>query len=140
MSMQTAFRTGANAYQQMHAQGGVESADPHKLIAMLMDGALERLALARGHMERGEVAPKGEALGRVTDILGELRNALDPSVDPEFCGRMDALYDYMIRRLLHANLHNAKESIDEVVELLRPLRDSWQQIPDDARHPARDGA
>lgn len=135
--MNTAFRHGANAYQQMHARGGVEDADPHKLISMLMDGALERIAQARNHMEQGEVARKGEVMGRLIDIIGALRGALDHEVDAEFSGRLDALYEYMTRRLLYANLHNDASALGEVADLLRPLRDSWQQVPQDARKLAR---
>ncbi len=135
--MSLGYGQGAGAYQNMHARGGVETADPHKLVAMLLDGALERIALARGHMERGEIARKGEMLGRCTDIVSALRDALDHEVDAAFTQRMDDLYDYITRRLLYANLHNDTAALDEAANLLRPIRDSWQQIPEEARRQAR---
>lgn len=131
-----AFGQGANAYQQVRSHGGVESADPHGLITLLMDGALERLVTARGHMQRGEIAPKGEVIGRVIEIIGGLRDALDPKVETPLVGQLDALYDYMGRRLLHANLRNDVAALDEVNALLQKVRNSWVMVPMEARRPA----
>ncbi|HEY8585898.1 MAG TPA: flagellar export chaperone FliS [Rhodanobacter sp.] len=122
------FGYGAGAYQQVRSHGGVESADPHGLITLLMDGALERLVKARAHMVRGEVAAKGEAISRCIEILGGLRGSLDPKADPALAGRLDSLYEYMGRRLLQANLRDDATLIDEVMKLLQPIRDSWVKI------------
>ena len=131
-----AFGQGANAYQQVRSHGGVESADPHGLITLLMDGALERLVTARGHMQRGEIARTGEVIGRVIEIIGGLRDALDPKVETPLVGQLDALYDYMGRRLLHANLRNDVAALDEVTALLQKVRNSWVMVPMEARRPA----
>jgi flagellar protein FliS len=135
-----AFGQGANAYQQVRSHGGVESADPHGLITLLMDGALERLVTARGHMQRGEIAPKGEVIGRCIEIIGGLRDALDPKVETPLVGQLDQLYDYMGRRLLHANLRNDVAALDEVSALLQKVRNSWVKVPLEARRPAGVGA
>ncbi|HJW05099.1 MAG TPA: flagellar export chaperone FliS [Rhodanobacter sp.] len=134
-----AFGYGAGAYQQIRSQGGVESADPHGLITLLMDGALERLVKARAHMLRGEVAAKGEAITRCIEILGGLRGSLDAKADPVLVGRLDSLYDYMSRRLLQANLRDDASLIDEVSKLLQPIRDSWVQIAPAASQRAAGG-
>ncbi|KRE90906.1 flagellar export chaperone FliS [Frateuria sp. Soil773] len=128
-----AFGYGAGAYQQVRSHGGVESADAHGLITLLMDGALERLVRARGHMQRGEVAAKGELVGRCIAIVGELRNSLDRSVQTPLVDQLDALYDYMGRRLLHANVHDDADALVEVGDLLQKLRDSWVRLPAEAR-------
>jgi flagellar protein FliS len=135
-----AFGQGANAYQQVRSHGGVESADPHGLVTLLMDGALERLVAARGHMQRGEIGPKGELIGRCIEIIGGLRDALDTKVETPLVGQLDALYDYMSRRLLHANLRNDVPALDEVSTLLQKIRASWVQVPLEARRPAGDAA
>ncbi|EIL92228.1 flagellar protein FliS [Rhodanobacter fulvus Jip2] len=122
------FGYGAGAYQQIRSHGGVESADPHGLITLLMDGALERLIKARAHMMRGEVAAKGETIGRCIEIIGGLRDSLDPKVDAANTSRLDSLYEYMSRRLLQANLRDDVSLIDEVSTLLQQVRDSWVQI------------
>ncbi len=122
------FGFGAGAYQQVRSHGGVESADPHGLITLLMDGALERLVKARAHMLRGEVAAKGETISRCIEIIGGLRDSLDPKVDTAMVERLDSLYEYMSRRLLQANLRDDADILDEVSRLLQQVRDSWVQI------------
>jgi flagellar biosynthetic protein FliS len=131
-----AFGYGASAYQMIRSHGSVESADPHGLVTLLMDGALERLVKARAHMQRDEVAAKGELIGRCIEILGGLRDSLDPKVETSLVSQLDGLYDYMSRRLLQANLHNDVAALDEVSGLLQKLRDSWVQLPPEARQRA----
>jgi len=122
------FGYGAGAYQQVRSRGGVESANPHGLITLLMDGALERIVNARGHMQRGEIAAKGEAISRCINIIGGLRDSLDRKVDPALVDRLDSLYEYMSRRLLQANVRNDIRLLDEVSNLLRQVRDSWVKV------------
>lgn len=128
------FGYGASAYQQIRSHGGVESASPHGLITLLMDGALERLVKARAHMLRGEVAAKGETISKCIGIIGGLRDGLDPKVEPAMVERLDSLYEYMSRRLLQANMRDDVSIIDEVSKLLQQVRDSWVQV---APAPAR---
>ena len=130
------FGYGAGAYQQIRSHGGVESADPHGLITLLMDGALERLVKARAHMMRGEVAAKGETISRCIEIIGGLRDSLDAKVDPVNTSRLDSLYEYMSRRLLQANLRDDASLIDEVSKLLQQVRDSWVRIAPSAAQQA----
>lgn len=122
------FGYGAGAYQQVRSRGGAESADPHGLITLLMDGALERIVQARGHMQRSEIAAKGEAISRCIKIIGGLRDSLDRKADAALVDRLDSLYDYMSRRLLQANVRNDTTILDEVSNLLRQVRDSWIKV------------
>jgi flagellar protein FliS len=117
------------AYSSASVHGGVAAADPHRLIVMLMDGALERIATARGCMERNDIAGKAQLLNRAIQIFGELRGSLDLTKGAEIAANLDALYDYMCRRLLEASLKNDTKMLDEVTKLLRDLRDAWSQVP-----------
>ncbi len=65
-------------YQSVNTQAQAIEASPHRLIQMLLEGGLSRLAQARGAMERGQVAEKGELIGKSIGIIGGLRDALDP--------------------------------------------------------------
>jgi flagellar protein FliS len=120
------------AYSSVSVHGGVAAADPHRLIVMLMDGALERIATARGCMERNDIAGKAQLLNRAIQIIGELRGSLDVTKGAEIAANLDALYDYMCRRLLQASLKNDARMLDEVTKLLRDLRDAWSQVPKEA--------
>jgi flagellar protein FliS len=115
-------------YRNVSTEGSVEAADPHRLIAMLFDGALSRIALASAHMRRNEIAEKGAHIARALDIVGALRASLDMNVSGGLPQRLDALYDYVGRRLVHANASNEPRVLDEVGGLLRVIADAWNTI------------
>lgn len=121
------------AYQSAAAHGGVAASDPHGLVVMLMDGALERIHTARGCMQRGEMAEKARLLHRAVAIVGELRSSLDLSAGGQIAVNLSELYDYMCRRLLMATSENRVEMLDEVTSLLHEIRGAWVAIPLQAR-------
>ncbi|HMN44437.1 MAG TPA: flagellar export chaperone FliS [Povalibacter sp.] len=125
------------AYQSAAAHGGVAASDPHGLIVMLMDGALERIATARGCMQRGETAEKARLLNRTISIVAELHGSLDMTSGGQIAANLGDLYDYMSRRLLTALANNQAELLDEVSGLLNELRSAWVAIPVDARQVTR---
>ena len=121
------------AYSSAQAHGGVAAADPHRLIVMLMDGALERIATARGCMTRGDTAEKARLINRAVSIIGELRSSLDLNSGGPIAVNLGELYDYMCRRLLKATAENRVEMLDEVTKLLNEIRTAWVGIPSEAR-------
>ena len=122
-----------SAYRSVAVHGVAAEADPHRLISILFDGALERLSLAKSCIEVGKKVDKTQALHRVVQILNELRASLDHSVGGELSNNLERLYDYMVRRTLHANLHSDAQAIDEVGRLLSQIRNAWDAIPVDQR-------
>jgi len=138
--MALGYSQGAGAYQQIRTGGGLEQADPHGLITLLMDGALERIRLAVACIATGNIASRGEAISKAINIIGGLQDSLNHEVQSPLVGRLEALYDYMNRRLLHANLNADTEALEEVAGLLGQIRDSWVAIPAEARQVAGDGA
>ena len=124
------MRHASAIYQDTSARGSVEGADRHQLTGMLFDGAIDRINQARGAMRRGDVPAKGMHFSRALAIIGELRGSLDHTAGGALAARLDALYDYISRRLLHAQLNNDERAIDEAVDLLSPVRDAWHQIRD----------
>ena len=121
------------AYQSAAAHGGVAASDPHRLIVMLMDGALERIATARGCMQRGETTEKARLLNRTVSIVAELRGSLDMNAGGQIAVNLSELYDYMTRRLLTALANNQVELLDEVSTLLNEIRSAWVAIPSHAQ-------
>ncbi|OLU32698.1 flagellar export chaperone FliS [Pseudomonas sp. PA15(2017)] len=115
-------------YQNVNTQAQAVDASPHRLIQMLMEGGLTRLAQARGAMERGQFAMKGELIGKAIGIVGGLRAGLNLEEGGELAVNLDNLYDYMSRRLLEANLKNSLEPLDEVADLLRNVKSGWDAI------------
>jgi flagellar protein FliS len=117
------------AYRSVAAHGGVAAADPHQLIVLLMDGALERIAGARGAIEHGSPETRNKLLHRTVAIIDELRASLNLDGGGEIAANMADLYDYSSRLLMRANLENRIELLDEVTHLLREIRSAWIQIP-----------
>ena len=118
-------RTAMSAYTQTKAQSGVESASAAQLITMLLDGALDRVAKAQGHMERGELAEQGEVIGKVIDIVASLDSYLDHDKGGEVSKTLESLYDYIVRQLYQANLKNDVQLLEEVASLLSEVRAGW---------------
>ncbi|HDJ1441194.1 TPA: flagellar export chaperone FliS [Serratia rubidaea] len=122
-------RSGTQAYAQVGLESGVMSASPHQLIVMLFDGAQSALSRARILMEQGNITGKGQALSKAINIIDNgLKSGLDHQQGGEIAAQLDALYDYMKRRLLQANLHNDLLALDEVAKLLENIADAWRQI------------
>lgn len=119
-------------YQQMNTRYAVETATPHRLIQLMMERTLTKIAVARGHMERGAVSEKGKHIGDAIGIISGLRASLNHKADARLSGNFDALYDYMSRRLLEANLRDDQKILDEVSGLLRELKEAWDAIADQA--------
>ncbi len=122
------------AYQSAAAHGGVAASDPHRLIVMLLDGALERVATARGCMQRNETSEKARLINRAVSIVGELRNSLDLRNGEQIAANLAELYDYMCRRLLLATTENKVEMLDEVSSLLHEIRGAWIAIAPEGRN------
>lgn len=121
------------AYQSVATHGGVAAADPHQLIVMLMDGALERIARARGCMQNGAMADKNQMISAAVAIIDELRCSLDLAKGGPLAANLDDLYDYMCRQLIKANLNNRAATLDEVANLLNEIRSAWIALPAEAR-------
>jgi flagellar protein FliS len=121
------------AYQSAAVHGGVAASDPHRLILMLLDGAVERIAKARGCIQRNEFSEKARLINRAVSIIGELRNSLDLSKGGQIATNLADLYDYMCRRLALATAENKVDVLDEVNSLLHEIRGAWAAIAPEAR-------
>ncbi len=125
-----------NQYKQVGVQSAVGNADPHTLIQMLIDGAIQRLNTAKMHMKQNNISLKGESIGKAISIIDGLRSSLDMDKGGEIAKNLESLYEYMQRQLLAANLDNKMENIDEVLSLMNEIRAGWQTIPQDVRNAA----
>lgn len=123
------FGNRAAAYAKVSVETGVNTADPHKLILMLFDGALLQVRAAGIAISNKDVPAKGTAIAKAVEIIiNGLKVSLDMSAGGELAERLAALYDYMSERLLYANLHSSQPALDEVSGLLSTLREAWASI------------
>lgn len=124
---------GVDQYRKVGTQSEVEMADPHRLIQMLMEGALEKIAKAKQYMSVRNVPEKGRHVSWAISIIDGLRLSLDKEKGGEIASNLDALYDYMTRRLVQANAENNAAYLDEVASLLREIKSGWDAIPPEVR-------
>jgi flagellar protein FliS len=116
-------------YQSVSVSSGVEDATPHRLIQMLMEGALDKIATAKGHLLHGEMAKKGRHISWAITIISGLQSSLDMEKGGEISANLDDLYDYMVRRLGEASAQNDPKILDEITSLLVEVKSAWDLLP-----------
>lgn len=121
-------RAALREYGQTHAHGLTTDADPHRLVQMLFDGALDSIAQAKGYMARGETPEKGAMVSRAINIVDGLRAALNMDAGGDIARNLRDLYDYVENTLLRANLGNDERALDEATALLNEIRIAWGAI------------
>jgi flagellar protein FliS len=115
-------------YQKVGAQAQTSEASPHRLVQMLMEGGLDRIAQAKGALERNDIPGKGVLISKAIGIVGGLREGLDLENSAETLGDLDSLYTYMMKRLAEANIKSDPKILDEVAGLLRTVKEGWDAI------------
>lgn len=117
------------AYNDVGIETSVLGADPHQLVSMLYEGALLAISKAGHAMLEKNTAAKGLSISKAIAIVGEgLHASLDKNVGGELALNLSRLYDYMVARLVHANLNNDAQALDEVSHLLGELKEAWDAI------------
>jgi flagellar protein FliS len=115
-----------NAYARSQYQEMQVQTTPGRLVVMLYDGALRFLHVGLDALQRGDRPAQGLNLGKAQNILVELMNTLDKSAG-ELAYNLESLYRYCLKRLLIANAEDRGECVEEVIRLMLPLRDAWEQ-------------
>jgi flagellar protein FliS len=115
-------------YQKIGSQAQTSEASPHRLVQMLMEGGLDRIAQAKGALARGDIANKGIFISKAIAIVGGLREGLDLDNATDALRNQDNLYHYMMKRLAEANIKNDPKMLDEVAGLLITVKEGWDAI------------
>lgn len=121
-------QSAMNAYRATDASARVATASPHRLVQLMLESAIDRLAAARGHIERGRIAEKGESLSRALSIIDTLNASLDMDQGGAIAGNLRRIYEYSIRRLTEANIQADARIVVEVQGLLREIKAGWDEI------------
>ncbi len=119
----------ANAYAKVSLESSVMTADAHSLILLLFEGAAAAMAQARIHMEQNDIAQRGTSISKAIDIVNNgLKSCLNHEAGGDLADRLSALYDYIVRRLLWANMRNDRAALDEAIYLLGEIHSAWAEI------------
>lgn len=125
--MSPAMQGKVSAYQSVAAHGSVAAADPHRLVLLLLEGALSRITLARACNERAQRQERNRHLERAMAMVGELRASLDLTQGP-LARNLDELYDFVIRQLLIGQLANDTRDISGAASVLQEIRLAWAAL------------
>lgn len=123
---------GLNEYAAVNAQTSVVDADRHQLIQLLLDGALERINMAKARIQAKDFEGKNKLINKTIDIVVGLRSFLDESKSEEISDNLASLYVYCEEKLLEANIKNDMELLDEVASHIRTVREGWVGIREQA--------
>ncbi|MDH5785015.1 MAG: flagellar export chaperone FliS [Chromatiales bacterium] len=121
----TQANKAAQTYGKMAVSTAIEEASPHRLVQLLMAGAIEKMAVARGYMEQQNTSGKGENISWAISIIESMRASLDRDNGGEIATNLNDLYEYMSQRLLEANINNDLKAVDEVSTLMHTIHDAW---------------
>lgn len=127
------MRQNLRTYNKVSNETAVMESDCHQLILLLMRGAMDRMAQARGAIERRDIVLKHDRLNKAISILSGLQDGLDFKADEAIASNFYQLYDYMMRRLVDAGAEMSVEPIDECLRLLAPIAEAWATIPEDVK-------
>jgi flagellar protein FliS len=128
----------ANQYRQTAVSSAVLDADPHRLVALMFAGLRERLQLAAACIDAGNIARKGQAITEASTIVGHLDGSLNMDAGGEIAQNLSALYEYVQRRLVDANLRNDTAALRECDGLIGDIQSAWNAIAPAAQpEPAR---
>lgn len=127
-------RSGLAQYGKVANESEVAYASPHRLVQMLMEGALDKVATAKGQIERGDMEGKSRHITWAISIINGLRSSLDMDAGGEIAVNLEDLYSYMTRRLIDANVQNSVDALTEVSALMVEIKGAWDAMPEQVRN------
>jgi flagellar protein FliS len=120
------------AYNKVNTQTGVENADAHRLIQMLIDGAIEKINRAKYFMKQNKISEKGQQISWAISIISGLQASLNMEQGGELAERLNSLYDFCCHHLVQANIENSVEKLDDVLKVMNNIKEGWDGIREQA--------
>lgn len=126
--MKNPYQNVLNQYKSIELQTRIDTASPHELIELLLQGARSHIATAQGNIQRKQIKEKGEHLSKAINIIEGLKSCLNHEQGGEIAGNLQQLYDYLQHLLLKANLNNDEELLVQSNQILAEVHQAWQSI------------
>ncbi|HAU0603815.1 TPA: flagellar export chaperone FliS [Legionella pneumophila] len=132
MRMKNLYSQISSQYKAIELQTRIETASPHELIELLLQGARSHIATAQGNIQRNQIKEKGEHIGKAISIIEGLKMSLNHDKGGEIAENLLQLYDYVQQILLKANLKNDEDLLAQSNMLLAEVHQAWQAINSNA--------
>ena len=116
---------------QMYRKTNVVTADPKRLVLMCYEGAIDCLKIGTQKLSEKDYEGKGRNIAKARDIISELKSSLDFEQGGTIATNLDSLYNYMLKRIMEADLQNNAQAIEDVIGLLWELKSAWEEIFND---------
>ena len=116
-----------NPYAQ-YRQNSVETASPTRLVVMLYDGAIRFLTQALAAMAAKRHDQQSYFISRAQSIIAHLHDTLDAETGSAFAGSLFGIYTALLRTLTQANIQNQPKPVEDAIEVLRELRETWAEV------------
>ncbi len=126
--MKNLYSQISSQYKAIELQTRIETASPHELIDLLLQGARSHIATAQGNIQRNQIKEKGEHIGKAISIIEGLKMSLNHDKGGEIAENLLQLYDYVQQILLKANLKNDEDLLAQSNMLLAEVHQAWQAI------------
>ncbi|MDH5434598.1 MAG: flagellar export chaperone FliS [Gammaproteobacteria bacterium] len=120
--------TGTLAYSNVNAVSGVENADPHRLIQMLIDGAIEKMNRAKFFILNNDFEQRSRHINWSISIINGLRSSLDMENGGEISQQLESLYDFCVATLVEANFQNSEEKVNDALAVMLQIKEGWDGI------------
>jgi flagellar protein FliS len=124
------MRQNIKAYKQVDINSSILESNPHQIILMMFDGMLQGVAEAKGAIERKDYELKSQSLTKSINILDALIQSLDFDIEPEISKNFEVMYSYCIHCLTEASSSLKTDKLDEVIEMIKPVRMAWSEMPE----------
>ena len=115
-------------YQQTN-RSSAQQASPYQLVAMLYQKLVDNIATAKGAISQKDFAKKGSEISNAIAIIGVLEGSLDFKEGGEVSQNLASLYKFCSEQLLIASADNSSEKLEEVIQILLPIKSGWDSIP-----------
>jgi len=119
-------------YQQTN-KSTAQQASPYQLVAMLFQKLLGNIATAKGAISQNNFEKKGSELSNAIAIIGVLEGSLDFKQGGEVSENLASLYKFCSEQLLVASTNNDIEKLEEIIQILLPIKSGWDSIPLDTQ-------
>lgn len=106
----------------------VTRARPTEIVVMLYNEAILSLTAAIKAMQQNDIEERCNRVNVVTEIVGTLHMSLDMEEGGDIADQLGSLYRFVLAQLIRINIHSDAEGAAKIIDLLKPLRDAWQEV------------